>query len=114
MVNADGVVKVQAKGDHSTIHTQDSSFRKAYTVITMGPIFGFDTTSEFVKKAAGNPSAPALVTLPNILLLAGGVAIRIDGEMVAAIGVGGAPGGDKDEACAMDGVKKIASRLTSQ
>jgi hypothetical protein len=39
VVDVSGVVKLQAKGDHSTIHTRDSSFRKAYTVVTLAPIF---------------------------------------------------------------------------
>ena len=45
VVDSSGVVKLLAKGDHSTIHTKDSSFRKAYTVVTLGPIFKFDATS---------------------------------------------------------------------
>ncbi|MGA9393056.1 MAG: heme-binding protein [Candidatus Sulfotelmatobacter sp.] len=31
VVDTSGVIKLQAKGDHSTINTQDTSFRKAYT-----------------------------------------------------------------------------------
>ena len=49
VVDVSGVVKVQAKGDHSTIHTRDSSFRKAYTVVTLGPIFHFDASSTFAE-----------------------------------------------------------------
>src|SRR3954454_12199699 len=41
VVDTSGVIKVHLKGDRSTIHTKDSAFRKAYTVVTMGPIFGF-------------------------------------------------------------------------
>src|SRR5262245_8367537 len=52
VVDTSGVVKVHLKGDHSTIHTKDSAFRKAYTVVTMGPIFGFDRTSAFAKTSA--------------------------------------------------------------
>ena len=49
VVDTSGVIKVHLKGDHSTIHTKDSAFRKAYTVVTMGPIFGFDRTSAYVE-----------------------------------------------------------------
>jgi hypothetical protein len=35
VVDTSGVIKVHLKGDHSTIHTKDSAFRKAYTVVTM-------------------------------------------------------------------------------
>ena len=111
VVDSSGVVKLQAKGDHSTIHTKDSSFRKAYTVVTLGPIFRFDATSRFVELVAKSPSGPALVSLPDILPLAGGVAVKRGDEIVAALGVGGAPGGDKDEACAEAGVVKIRDRV---
>jgi uncharacterized protein GlcG (DUF336 family) len=104
-------LKLQAKGDYSTIHTRESSYKKAYTVVTLGPVFGFETTSQFVERLKNNPSAPALVSLSNVLPLAGAVAVSIHGEIVAAIGVGGAPGGEKDEVCAAAGLAKINDRL---
>ena len=113
VVDSSGVVKLLAKGDHSTIHTKDSSFRKAYTVVTLGPIFKFDATSRFVELIAKSPAGQALVSLPDILPLAGGVAVKRGDEIVAALGVGGAPGGEKDEACAEAGVAKIRERVTS-
>ncbi|WP_245334280.1 GlcG/HbpS family heme-binding protein [Bradyrhizobium guangdongense] len=111
VVDAAGNVKLQAKGDHSTIHTKDSSFRKAYTLVTMGPLFDFDRLGVWVEKLKTNPYASTYATLPNMFLLPGAVAVRIKGEIVAAIGVGGAPGGEKDEACAAAGLAKIQSRL---
>lgn len=111
IVDAAGNVTVQAKGDHSTVHTKDSSFRKAYTQVTMGPVFGFDTLGVWVEKLKTNPAAGALASIPNIIALPGAVAVKIHGEVVAAIGVGGAPGGEKDEACAMAGLNKIKDRL---
>lgn len=114
IVDVAGYVKLQAKGDNSTIHTKDSSFQKAYTIASMGPIFGLDTTGEFAKRLFSNSKNPALASIPNIpniLPLAGGVAIKAHGEIIAGIGVGGAPGGDKDETCALAGVAKIRDRL---
>jgi uncharacterized protein GlcG (DUF336 family) len=113
VLDISGVVKLQAKGDHSTIHTRDSSFRKAYTVVTLGPIFRFDASSAFADLVAKNPASQAISSLPDILPLAGGVAIKAGEEIVAALGVGGAPGGDKDEACARAGVAKIQDRVTA-
>ncbi len=111
LVDTDGVIRVQLKGDHSTIHTRDSSFRKAYTQVTLGPVFGFDRLSAGIEKLSANPNAPALASLPNVLLLAGAVAVTIDGETIGALAVGGAPGGDKDETCAAAGLMRIAARL---
>jgi uncharacterized protein GlcG (DUF336 family) len=39
------------------------------------------------------------------------VPINADKETVGAIAVSGAPGGDKDEACAQAGIAKISDRL---
>ncbi|MFG1351327.1 heme-binding protein [Xanthobacter autotrophicus] len=111
VVDVSGEIRVLVKGDHSTTHTRTSSFRKAYTVATLGPVFGFDTLSAFVEKTRGGPNTQALASLPDILLLAGGVGVKAKGEIVAAIGVGGAPGGEKDEACAAAGLARIADRL---
>ena len=111
VVDTAGNVKLQAKGDHSTIHTKDSSYRKAYTVATMGPIFGFERLSAWLERLKSNPSAAALASIPGIILLPGAVAVKVRGELVAAIGVGGAPGGDKDEECAIAGLDKIKGKL---
>src|SRR6476469_2392658 len=113
VVDPSGVIKLEAKGDHSTIHTTTSAFRKAYTVVTFGPIFRFDASSTFAALVAKNPSGASLATLPDIALLPGGVAIKFKDEIVAALGVGGSPGGDKDEACAQAGVASIKDDLAS-
>src|SRR3954465_3178311 len=52
VVAPSGVTKLEAKGDHSTILTTTSAFRKAYTVVTFGPIFRFDASSAFAALAA--------------------------------------------------------------
>ena len=44
----------------------------------------------------------------------GGVPIVVDGRIVGAIGVSGAPGGDADDACAKAGIAKIADALEFQ
>jgi uncharacterized protein GlcG (DUF336 family) len=113
VVDPSGVIKLEAKGDHSTIHTTTAAFRKAYTVVTFGPIFRFDASSTFAALAAKNPSGAALATLPDIALLPGGVAIKVGDEVVGALGVSGSPGGDKDEACAQAGVTSIKGDLAS-
>src|SRR5882762_10434445 len=113
VVDPSGVIKLEAKGDHSTIHTTTSAFRKAYTVVTFGPIFRFDASSAFAALVAKNPNGAALATLPDIAPLAGGVAIKAGDEVVSALGVSGSPGGDKDEACAEAGVASIKDDLAS-
>ncbi|MCB1733746.1 MAG: heme-binding protein [Gammaproteobacteria bacterium] len=47
----------------------------------------------------------------GVLVLDGGLPIIAGGGMIGAIGVSGAPGGDKDEACAAQGIAKVQERL---
>jgi len=47
----------------------------------------------------------------GILVLRGGVPIRGAGSLLGAVGVSGAPGGDKDEVCALKGVEAIQEAL---
>jgi uncharacterized protein GlcG (DUF336 family) len=68
VVDASGLVKVQLKGDHSTVHTKDTSFRKAYTLATMGPILGFGSGSEFADFLRSNPITGLGMSLINLIL----------------------------------------------
>ena len=45
----------------------------------------------------------------NILMLGGGLPIEFGGEVVGGIGVGGAPGGHLDAACAQAGLESIGA-----
>jgi len=47
----------------------------------------------------------------SILLLGGGFPIRIRGEIVGGIGVGGAPGARLDEGCARAGLQAVGADL---
>jgi uncharacterized protein GlcG (DUF336 family) len=113
VVDVSGTPQVVLRGDHAVIHTKDSSFRKAYTVVTMGPIFHFDATSGFIAVLAKYPPlvAQSLASTPNVTALPGAVAFKVGDETIAGLGVGGSPGGDKDEVCAQAGVAKVAELL---
>jgi uncharacterized protein GlcG (DUF336 family) len=111
VVDVAGVERAFLRGDASTIHTRETAFKKAYTIATLGPIFGATTTSALTERISKTPTGPALTTVSNIILLAGGVALRSGDETLAAIGVGGAPGGALDEVCAQAGVAKVQERL---
>jgi len=47
----------------------------------------------------------------GILVLEGGVPIHAGGSLIGALGVSGAPGGDKDERCALAALAKLQERL---
>ena len=47
----------------------------------------------------------------GITMLEGGLKIESGGSLLGAVGVSGAPGGDKDAACAQAALDKLADRL---
>jgi len=53
----------------------------------------------------------AQATLPGVIALAGALPIAIGDNIIGAVGVSDAPGGERDEACAKAGVDKVADQL---
>ena len=85
-------------------HTVENSLRKAYTAFT--------TRSSTAGMAARSPTALAsFLQLEKMSALEGGLPIFAGKELVGAIGISGAPGGEKDAACAQTGLDKIAKTL---
>ncbi|WP_029935416.1 GlcG/HbpS family heme-binding protein [Thiomicrospira pelophila] len=54
---------------------------------------------------------PEMNHVNGILMMVGGVPITVGGSRVGAIGVSGAPGGERDEACVMTALDKLADRI---
>jgi uncharacterized protein GlcG (DUF336 family) len=107
VADGSGLLRVLMRGDHAGPHTLDSSSRKAYTAASLGR-----PTGELAKMIAGNPTVEGLRNMnEKILILAGGLPVKAGEEIIGGIAVGGAPGGDKDEACAQSGLDKIKNRL---
>ncbi len=53
----------------------------------------------------------AIKNLPGVVMIGGGLPIEAAGQMVGAIGVSGAPGGDNDDICAKAGLDAIEGDL---
>lgn len=70
-------------------------------------------SAEVGTRFAANPGfAQAMTSVePRLSGAQGAIPVTAGGEFVAAIGISGAPGGDKDEACAAAGLAAIAERL---
>jgi uncharacterized protein GlcG (DUF336 family) len=111
VVDTDGVTQALLRGDGATMTALEASHDKAYTVLMLGAPRGEDANSAVSQRLGATPSPGGLAKLPHILLTPGAVVVKVNGEAIAAIGVGGAPGGDLDEACAKAGVDKISDRL---
>ena len=103
VVNEDGITIVVLRGDGASAASTDSSKGKAVASA------GFRSPSGALgARAAANPG---LLQVPGFVILGGGLPINSGGKVVAAIGVGGAPSGAIDQACAQAGIKAIAGSL---
>jgi uncharacterized protein GlcG (DUF336 family) len=104
VVDRAGDLQVVLRDVYVSRHVIEIAQRKASAVVLSGI-----STLDFIKNR-GEIRAE-LNEIPGILLLQGGIPIRSGGSLIGAVGVSGAPGGDKDEACALAGIKAVQERL---
>lgn len=110
VVDGAGVLKALVRADGGGPHTVDSSRRKAYTAASLR-----EPTAKLARLMVEHPEIQALRDMnESILILGGGLPIRIAGELVGGIGVGGAPGAHLDEACARAGLKAIGAEAHAE
>ena len=111
IIDLDGVEQATLRGDGAMMTTVDAARDKAYTALMLGAGRQEDSSGAVAQRMGNTPSAGGLAKLPHVLLAQGGLVLRFHDEAIGAIGVGGAPGGDLDEACAKAGLDKISARL---
>lgn len=85
-------------------HTVENSMRKAYTAFTTR-----SPSADMGKRT--QPGLAGFMLLDKITTIEGGLPIFAGKELVGAVGISGAPGGEKDAACAQAGLDKIARSL---
>ena len=108
IVDSAGVPIAMISGDGAAAVTQRIAMGKAQTVLKYKM-----TSGEAAAKANADAafmaqlSADPLVGPPR----QGAIPIMVGGQMIGAFAVSGAPGGDKDEPCAIAGLAKIQDRL---
>jgi uncharacterized protein GlcG (DUF336 family) len=105
VLGRNGEVLVAVRGDGAPPHTMENSQRKAYTARTFRIPLG-----EFAQRVKDNPTISA-VHLTGIIAAQGALPIKVGDEVIGAVGVSGAPGGEKDEACSKAGLDKVADQL---
>jgi uncharacterized protein GlcG (DUF336 family) len=105
IVDKGGNVAASVRGDGTNPHTMEFGRLKAYTSRTRG-----QTSLEFMKLTS-DPANAYLKQIPNTVAVGGGVPIKAGNEVIGAVGVSGAPGGEKDEVCANAGIAKVADAL---
>lgn len=89
--NLVAVQRADGVGPHNTAASQ----RKAFTALSTK-----NDTQTLAIAARAHPDMANLATVPELLLLGGGLPLLAKGEIVGAIGVAGGGGAQPDRACA--------------
>jgi uncharacterized protein GlcG (DUF336 family) len=106
VLNHHATTSVVLSDDGVNPHTVENSMRKAYTAFTTR-----SPTVEMGKRA--QPGLASFMLLDKITALDGALPIFAGKDLVGAVGISGAPGGEKDTACAKVGIDKISRYLTN-
>lgn len=108
VLDSGSVLKVLLASDGAAPRGVQSSTNKAITALA------FNAASSKVGELAKTDPviAEKLAANPNFNSRAGAVLIKVGNEVIGAIGVGGAKGSEKDEACAIAGLEKIQNKLS--
>jgi uncharacterized protein GlcG (DUF336 family) len=101
-----GQPQVLLRDRYAGLPSPTTATDKAYTAL------GFaKDTSELARSVEAGSLSAGLAKLPHVLMLAGGIVVEGGGTLLGAVGVAGAPGGDKDETCARAGLESVRDRL---
>jgi uncharacterized protein GlcG (DUF336 family) len=105
VVDKAGAVAGALRGDGTSPHTIEFAKMKAYTSRIRG-----QTSLQFMRHTI-TPENAGLRQIPGVVAIGGGVPIKIGTETIGGVGVSGAPGGEKDEACALAGLERVRTSL---
>jgi uncharacterized protein GlcG (DUF336 family) len=107
VVDRMGVTQVFLRDRYAGPHVEETALRKAWTAVS----FRTDTLSLDTQTRPDSISA-GIRDISRPLPLGGGVPINAgDGDLVAGIGVSGAPGPDIDDGCARAGIAAIEDEI---
>ena len=104
VIDRAGNLQVAMRDTLAARHTLEIAERKAGMAIMSGSDSG-----EF--RAARADIRPELNHINGLIVMDGALPIRAAGSLIGAVGVSGAPGGDKDRACAAAALKAVEERL---
>ena len=101
VLDSGGVLKALIAADGAFPMAVSSSQRKAVAVLAYKV-----PSAELEARVKADPQFAATMEADKTMFArAGAQPIMMGGEMVGAIGVGGAPGGEKDDVCAIAAIK---------
>ena len=104
VVDRSGYPQVVMRDVHASRFTVQIAEEKANAVILGGVSSGeIRKNREDIRQELNH--------VEGLLIMQGGLPIRAAGSIIGAIGVSGAPGGDKDEVCAQKALDTVQERL---
>lgn len=106
VVDRFGNPQVMLRDQFAGPHTPDTAWRKAWTAVSFRT-----STQELVTLSKDGTLPPGITGVSNALFVGGGLPVEAAGSIVGGIGVSGAPGGQRDEDCARDGIDAIADKI---
>jgi len=104
VVDRHGLLRVVLRDDLAARFTLQIAEQKANAAV----MSGIDSGAFRANRA---DIRPEMNHVEGILMMQGGVLINAGGYRIGAVGVSGAPGGEKDEVCAKQALKKYQERL---
>lgn len=104
VVDRHAIVRAALRDDLAARFTLEIAERKANMTV-----MAWSDSGAF-RKARGD-IRPDLNQIDGLIVMEGGVKIVAGGYNIGAVGVSGAPGGDKDAACARRALEKLAERI---
>jgi uncharacterized protein GlcG (DUF336 family) len=99
-----GLALVMLRDEGASLHTVESSDRKAYTARTFR-----QPSTALVKRIQDEPAVSGFRQYTRVIALGGGLPIKVGDDVIGAVGVSGSPG--KDDECAQAGIDKVADQL---
>ena len=106
VVDRVGRLRAYLQGDKASLANIELARRKAYTAVTFRR-----PSMEWAQRTAPGSELFGQRSLTDVIPLGGGIPIKIGEDTIGGIGVSGAPGQEKDEACAKAGLEKVADQL---
>lgn len=107
VLNNSGVTLLLLKGNQVGPHNTEASRRKAFTSFSTK-----NASWDLMNNAANSKDAQNLNTLPELLLLGGGMPIWKDGELVGSLGISGGGSGENDHNIAKKTVENLGFKVT--
>lgn len=104
VVDRHGLMRAALRDDLAARFTLEIAERKANMTV-----MAWTDSGQF--RTARSDIRPELNHIDGLIVMDGGIRIIAGGYNLGAVGVSGAPGGDKDAACANKALDKLADRI---